>query len=75
MLPEEATKFIYYLSIDSYVFESLQQNVDYRIIGKLSNTDLILNKGFFIGCYPGITISDIYYIVDIFKQYFKNYKG
>jgi len=52
-------------------FESLQQNIDYRVIGELTNTDLILNKGFFIGCYPGISISDIYYIVDTFKQYFK----
>lgn len=31
------------------------QNIKYRVIGKLKNTDLVMNNLFWIGVYPGLT--------------------
>jgi len=44
------------------------KNVNYRIYGKLSNTDCIMNNTFWIGVYPGITETMVNYITTIFKD-------
>ncbi len=46
------------------------EDVEYRVVGELKNTDLIMNNTFFIGVYPGITAEMIDYIVKIFKNFF-----
>jgi CDP-6-deoxy-D-xylo-4-hexulose-3-dehydrase len=46
------------------------EDVEYRVVGELKNTDLIMNNTFFIGVYPGITDEMIDYIVKIFKNFF-----
>ena len=46
------------------------EDVEYRIVGELKNTDLIMNNTFFIGVYPGITDEMIDYIIKIFKNFF-----
>ncbi len=46
------------------------EDVEYRIVGELKNTDLIMNNTFFIGVYPGITDEMIDYIIKIFKNVF-----
>ncbi|KKS31033.1 MAG: DegT/DnrJ/EryC1/StrS aminotransferase, partial [Candidatus Amesbacteria bacterium GW2011_GWA2_42_12] len=46
---------------------------DIRVIGKLSNSDKIMNDGFWIGVYPGITKEMIAYVCKTFDDYFKNY--
>ncbi len=43
----------------------------YRIIGDLKNTDIVMNKTFFIGVYPGITDEMINYVVETFDSFFK----
>lgn len=43
----------------------------YRVIGELQNTNNIMNNGFFIGVYPGITDDMIDYIVRCIKEFFK----
>ena len=45
--------------------------LDHRIIGSLTNTDIILEKTFWIGCYPGITEENINFIYSTFKNFIK----
>lgn len=48
------------------------EDVKYRTIGDLVNTDYIMKNTFFIGVYPGIDESKISYILDIFNRFFIN---
>ncbi len=36
-------------------FEALEEGEDYRVAGGLENTDTVMNRGFWIGVYPGMT--------------------
>ncbi len=36
-------------------FETLEEGKDYRVAGGLENTDTVMNRGFWIGVYPGMT--------------------
>ncbi|SKA08855.1 lipopolysaccharide biosynthesis protein RfbH [Selenihalanaerobacter shriftii] len=46
------------------------QNVKYRVVGDLENTDYIMNNTFFIGVYPGIDQDKRDYILQVFADYF-----
>ena len=50
------------------------KNVNYKVIGDLSNTDYAMNNTFFIGVYPGINEIKINYIIDVFQSFFKKLK-
>ena len=41
----------------------------YRLVGKLKNTDRIMNDTFWIGVYPGMTIEKTEYILEKFKLF------
>jgi len=45
------------------VFEHLKIRRDYKITGKLKNTDKIMNDAFWFGVYPGLSEEEIYYIL------------
>lgn len=47
------------------------RNVKCRAIGKLTNTDLIMNNSFWVGVYPGITPEMIGYVVESFHEFCK----
>jgi CDP-6-deoxy-D-xylo-4-hexulose-3-dehydrase len=51
------------------MFESLTENVDYRVVGELKNTDKIMNDAFWIGVYPGLSEDKINYIVKTIKEF------
>ena len=51
------------------MFESLTENVDYRLVGELKNTDKIMNDAFWIGVYPGLSEDEINYIVKTIKEF------
>ena len=36
-------------------FETLEEGKDYRIFGSLDKTDEVMNRGFWVGVYPGMT--------------------
>ena len=50
-------------------FFSLEVEKDYRITGKLTNTDKIMNDGFWVGLYPGMTEEMIQYTTDQIKTF------
>jgi CDP-6-deoxy-D-xylo-4-hexulose-3-dehydrase len=43
--------------------------IDHRVIGDLANTDLIMERTFFIGVYPGIDDSRLDYIDAVFDRF------
>lgn len=45
-------------------------NVNYRVVGDLKNTDYVMNNTFFIGVYPGLTRKMIDYILETFEEFF-----
>lgn len=45
---------------------------EYRVSGNLENTDIIMERTFWIGTWPGITDRCVEYIIKIFKAYFKD---
>ena len=47
------------------------KDVKYRIFGELINTDIVMNRNFFIGVYPGITDEMIDYILHVFDKFIR----
>jgi len=48
-------------------FESIPR----RVVGELTNTDLIMNNTFFIGIYPGIDEPQLDYIDNVFARFMR----
>lgn len=48
-----------------------ENQVHYRVVGELTNTDIVMNNSFWIGVWPGIDDEQIRYMIKIFEQYFK----
>lgn len=44
-------------------FDIFEENIDYRIIGNLKNTDFIMNNAFWVGVYPGMKKEMLDYMV------------
>ncbi|MDE7072645.1 MAG: lipopolysaccharide biosynthesis protein RfbH, partial [Bacteroidales bacterium] len=45
-----------------------------RIVGNLENTDVIMERTFFLGTYPGLTPAKISYVLDCVKAFFAEKK-
>ncbi len=50
-------------------FETMQEGVDYRVAGELTNTDNIMNNAFWIGLYPGMTREKLDYMIRTIREY------
>lgn len=51
-------------------FDEIRQNNDgYRVIGDLKNTDFIMNNGFWIGVYPGMTKEMLNWMIKCIKDF------
>jgi CDP-6-deoxy-D-xylo-4-hexulose-3-dehydrase len=46
------------------------ENVKYRVVGELTNTDLIMNNTFWIGVYPGLTKDHLNFVIEKFEEFF-----
>jgi CDP-6-deoxy-D-xylo-4-hexulose-3-dehydrase len=44
-------------------------DIDHRVVGDLTNTDIIMERTFFIGVYPGIHDAQIEYIGSVFERF------
>jgi CDP-6-deoxy-D-xylo-4-hexulose-3-dehydrase len=47
------------------------KDVNFRVHGKLENTDFVMNNTFWIGLYPGLSFKHLEYVIDKLKDYFK----
>ncbi len=54
------------------LFETMLENKDYRTIGKLANTDKIMNDSFWIGLYPGMGDKAIEYMINKIHEFVEN---
>lgn len=50
----------------------IDNEIEYRIVGELRNTDYIMENTIFIGVYPGIDKEKMDYIIEVFDQFFKS---
>ncbi len=46
------------------------KNIKYRISGKLSGADIIMDRGIFWGSSPDMTKSEINFVIKIIKKFF-----
>ena len=51
------------------------RNAPYRVVGDLTNTDIVMNQTFWIGVYPGLTPEMIAYVVETFHDFCKTPQG
>ena len=40
------------------------KNVDFRVVGDLTNTDILMNRSFWSGVYPGLTKEMLDYVIE-----------
>jgi len=48
------------------------QNLPYKTVGKLYNSDFIMRNGFWIGCHAQLTREMMDYVVEAFDEFFKS---
>lgn len=49
------------------------KDIQKRVVGELTNTDIVLNKTFFLGVYPGLTKEKMDYVCKCVDDFFKIY--
>jgi len=47
------------------------KNQHYKIIGDLTNSDIVVNNTFWIGVYPGLGTEELNYVLEIFRKFLK----
>lgn len=77
--PVDRTKFMQFLDERKIGFRQLfagnlvkqpaYRNVDFRIVGDLTNTDIVMNRTFWVGTYPGLTRSMLDFVADSIHEY------
>ena len=77
--PVERTKFMRFLDERKIGFRQLfagnlvkqpaYRDIDFRIVGDLTNTDIVMNRTFWIGTYPGLTAPMLDYVADSIVEY------
>jgi CDP-6-deoxy-D-xylo-4-hexulose-3-dehydrase len=48
------------------------RGVDFRVVGDLTNTDIIMNRAFWVGVYPGLTEPMLDFIADSIIEFVEN---
>ena len=49
-------------------------NFNYRLVGNLKNTDIIMNNSFFVGLYQALGKPQLDFIIKSFNEFFKKYE-
>jgi CDP-6-deoxy-D-xylo-4-hexulose-3-dehydrase len=45
------------------------RNIDFRVVGDMTNTDIVMNRSFWVGVYPGLTVPMLDYIADTIIEF------
>jgi CDP-6-deoxy-D-xylo-4-hexulose-3-dehydrase len=45
------------------------KDVDFRVVGELTNTDIVMRRSFWVGVYPGLTNQMLDYIIDSISDF------
>ena len=77
--PVDRTKFMQFLDERKIGFRQLfagnlikqpaYRGVDFRIVGDLANTDIVMNRTFWVGTYPGLTRPMLDFLADSVREY------
>lgn len=77
--PVDRTKFMQFLDERKIGFRQLfagnllkqpaYRGVDFRIVGDLTNTDIVMNRTFWVGTYPGLTKPMLDFLSDSIREY------
>ncbi len=77
--PVDRTKFMQFLDERKIGFRQLfagnlvkqpaYRDVDFRIVGDLTNTDIVMNRTFWVGTYPGLTRPMLDFVADSIRDY------
>ncbi|MCV6969489.1 lipopolysaccharide biosynthesis protein RfbH [Mycobacterium bohemicum] len=77
--PVDRTKFMQFLDERKIGFRQLfagnlvkqpaYRDVDFRIVGDLTNTDIVMNRTFWVGTYPGLTRPMLDFLADSIREY------
>jgi len=51
------------------------KNQNYKIIGDLTNSNIVVNNTFWIGVYPGLGAEELSYVLEIFHKFIKANQG
>lgn len=52
----------------------VDNNINYRVVGELKNTDIIMNYTFWIGCYHGLDKNMLEYVIKCFVNFLEEYE-
>ncbi|OCB32358.1 lipopolysaccharide biosynthesis protein RfbH [Mycobacterium malmoense] len=77
--PVDRTKFMQFLDERKIGFRQLfagnlvkqpaYRDVDFRIVGDLTNSDIVMNRSFWVGTYPGLTQPMLDFLADSIRDY------
>jgi len=45
------------------------RNIDFRVVGELTNTDIVMNRSFWVGVYPGLTERMMDYVIESLSDF------
>ena len=45
------------------------KDVDFRIVGDLTNTDIVMTRSFWVGVYPGLTTPMLDYVIESISNF------
>ena len=45
------------------------KDIDFRIVGSLRNTDIVMNRSFWVGVYPGLTTKMLDYVISSISEF------
>ncbi|MBI5639197.1 MAG: DegT/DnrJ/EryC1/StrS family aminotransferase [Nitrospirae bacterium] len=52
----------------------VDQDINYRIVGDLTNTNIVMNNTFWLGVYPGLTTEMLSHVIKCLTDFLSDYE-